>query len=170
MTSVTDNDINEFMNHFVRVRIPELIRVAQRSTCHRSKCGAIIITPFKGREFGQIIGEGFNSMPCNETGPCFKDELDPTFKSDRTCCVHAEQRAIMDALQGRYRNMIKGSLLYFLRLDMNDTPVRSGEPYCSICSKMALDVGISHFFLWRQSGWMCYDTKSYNELTFKYKS
>lgn len=41
--------------------------------------------------------------------------------------------------------MLEGSILFFIRLDENDNPKRSGEPYCTICSKSALDVGISKF-------------------------
>lgn len=137
--------------------------VAPKSTCKRSKCGSIIV--FDGLV---IIGEGYNSKPCNEVGECFKDTLAPTFKSDKTCCIHAEQRAIMDALQGGFREYIKGSTLFFIRLDENNNPKYSGDPYCSICSKMALDVGISNFVLFKKEGWTSYDTKEYNEITFQY--
>lgn len=141
----------------------QLIDIAQRATCKRSKCGSIIVTGDMG-----IIGAGYNSMPCNEVAECFKDNLAPTFKSDRTCCIHAEQRAIMDAMKGRWRDQLKGSTLYFIRLDENDKPTHAGKPYCSICSKMALDTGISKFVLWHEQGWTSYDTKEYNELTFQY--
>ena len=140
-----------------------LIKVAKMATCKRSKCGSIIVAN------GIILGEGFNSMPCDGTGECFKDNLAPTFKSDRSCCVHAEQRAIMNALKNKWRDQIKGSTLFFIRLDENDNPKHSGAPYCSICSKMALDVGISNFVLWHKEGWTSYNTKEYNEQTFQYK-
>jgi len=142
-----------------------LIGIAEKATCKRSKCGSIIFDPFNK----QVIGEGFNSMPCHETGECFKDNLSPTFKSDKTCCIHAEQRAIMNALKN-HPEKIKGSILLFIRLDENNQPKRSGKPYCSICSKMALDVGLSEFALWHEEGWTFYGTKEYNELTFKYSN
>jgi len=115
----------------------------------------------------KIIGEGYNSKPCNEIGKCTKDEVSPLFKSDRTCCVHAEQRAIMDALE-RNPDQLPGSTIYYLRLDNNNIPTFSGEPYCTICSKMALDVGISKFVLYLKQGWTDYDTKYYNDLSFNY--
>lgn len=118
-----------------------LINVAKQATCKRSKCGAIIV-----HNSELVIGKGFNSMPLNVVCDCFKEKLAPTFKSDRTCCVHAEQRAIMDALKN-HSDKIVGSILYFIRLDDNDQPKHSGKPYCSICSKLALDVGISKFVL-----------------------
>lgn len=140
-----------------------LVKVAQMSKCRRSKCGSIIVADNK-----LIIGEGYNSMPCNLDGDCFKDSLSDTFKSDKTCCVHAEQRAIMDALS-KFPNKIIGSTLYFIRLDDDGNPKHSGSPYCSICSKMALDSGISNFVLWHKEGWTSYDTKEYNDITFQYK-
>ncbi len=141
-----------------------LVELAKKSTCHRSKCASIVVV---GHQV--IIGAGYNSMPCNATGECFKESLSPTFKSDKTCCVHAEQRAIIDCLKGNLAYLLtKGSSLFFIRLDENLEPKHSGKPYCSICSKMALDVGISKFVLWHHQGWTAYDTKEYNDLTFKY--
>lgn len=139
-----------------------LVDTAKKSTCHRSKCGSIIIS-----NKGELIGVGYNSMPCNENAACFKDSLAPGFKSDKTCCVHAEQRAIMYALANNPED-IKGSLLLFIRLDENDEPKRSGEPYCTICSKMALDAGIARFALWHKEGWTAYETNYYNKLSFEY--
>lgn len=136
---------------------------AIKSTCKRSKCGSIIFRSGMG-----IIGTGYNSMPCDVNGECFKDNLDPTFKSDKTCCIHAEQRAIMDAIRVN-PYAIKGSRLYFIRLDENDQPKKSGKPYCTICSKMALDCGVSEFVLWHKEGITVYNTKEYNELSFQYK-
>lgn len=146
--------------------INELISVAKKSTCKRSKCGSVIVTnPISGF----VIGRGYNSMPCDITGDCFKDKLAPTFKSDRTCCVHAEQRAILNAYQTGFGSSLPGSTLIFIRLDENGKPKHSGAPYCSICSKMVLDVGIAYFVLWHKEGWTAYDAFEYNELTFKYK-
>lgn len=139
-----------------------LVKTAKQATCKRSKCGSIIIT-----KDGDIVGFGYNSMPCNDIGECKKDGLPADFKSDKTCCIHAEQRAIITALKQGYD--LIGSTLYFIRLDENDKPKMSGEPYCTICSKMALDVGIDRFVLWKKEGWTSYETKYYNELSFQYK-
>jgi deoxycytidylate deaminase len=137
-----------------------LIQIAKNSTCHRSKCGSIIVSNNK------IIGQGYNSQPCNFDGKCFKDELDLNFKSDKTCCIHAEQRAIVDALKNSPNDILDSSL-YFIRLDENNMPKPSGDPYCTICSKMSLDVGIKWFNLWHKDGWVAYDTNYYNMLSFK---
>lgn len=142
--------------------VRNLVFIAKQAKCKRSKCGSMIVAD----DF-QIIGYGYNSMPCDVSGECFKDNLDPTFKSDKTCCIHAEQRAIMDALKHQSEK-INESTLFFIRLDENEQPKHSGKPYCSICSKMALDAGIKNFVLWHKEGWTSYDTKEYNDLTFKY--
>ena len=142
--------------------VRQLIEQAKFALCHRSKCGSLIVV---NNAF--VIGRGFNAMPNLKQTACFKDSLPANFKSDKTCCIHAEQNAIMDALTNRERS-IKGSTLYFIRLDENDQPKHSGQPYCTICSKLALEVGISKFVLWHKEGWTAYDTKYYNELSFQY--
>jgi hypothetical protein len=60
------------------------------------------------------------------------------------------------------------SRLYFIRIDNDGKPTHAGKPYCTICSKMALDAGISEFVL-RDETWVCvYDTDEYNTLSFNY--
>ncbi|MBS3127080.1 hypothetical protein J4228_02860 [Candidatus Woesearchaeota archaeon] len=136
--------------------------VALHSTCFRSRCGTVIVKD------NTIIGEGFNSPPQNEClESCLKDTLPASFKSDKTCCVHAEQRAIMDALR-RNSAKIERSQLYFIRLDEQGEKQYAGDPYCTICSKMALDVRIGEFVLWHEQGICVYDTKEYNARSFRF--
>ena len=66
-----------------------------------------------------------------------------------------------------YTNEIIGSRLYFIRLDPTGNKIKAGEPYCTICSKMALDVGIAEFALWHKGGICVYNTEEYNLLSFK---
>lgn len=121
---------------FVETCYSRAVEVAKKATCGRSKCGSVIVRD------GKIIGEGFNSpalsLESRRRCACAKSDLHPKV-TDKTCCVHAEQRAIMDAL-AKNPEKIKGSTLYFIRLDDEGFPKRSGEPYCTICSKMSLDV------------------------------
>jgi len=138
------------------------IEEALKSTCLRSKCGSIITS-----SNGLIVGKGFNSPPLNKyIEICNKDNLSEKFKSDKTCCMHAEQRAIIDALQNSYS--LLGSCLYFIRLDQDNNPLKAGDPYCTICSKMALDVQISYFCLWNGSLFIKYNTIEYNKKSFNY--
>ena len=138
---------------------------ATGSTCLRAKCGSVIAKD------GEIIGRGFNSPPggleSQRRCSCSKDEVHKKV-TDKTCCMHAEQRAIMNALQHN-PNKLRDSRLYFARIDEMGKITAAGEPYCTICSKMALDVDISEFVLLKREGICVYNTEEYNELSFSYK-
>lgn len=140
--------------------------IAEVSTCLRSKCGSIIVKDNK------IIGQGFNSPPQNNETQrrCLGDKKLIHHKvTDKTCCVHAEQRAIINALKNN-SNKLQGATLYFIRLNNNDELSFAGKPYCTICSKMALDTGIKYFILYHSEGVCVYNTVEYNDLSFQYTS
>jgi deoxycytidylate deaminase len=143
--------------------------IAKNSTCERSKCGSIIV------QANEVIGIGFNNPPGDLVSQkrclCSKDNYDKKV-TDKTCCIHAEQRAMISALKA-YPDKVVGSSLYFVRIK-EGIPVPSGNPYCTICSKMALDLGIKEFILWqsivgKDIGVYVYDTEEYNDLSYKYK-
>ena len=143
--------------------IEDAATAAAYASCFRSKCGSVIV------KNDQIIGKGYNAPPLDvKLEYCLKDYLPSNFKSDKTCCMHAEQRAIMDALQ-HHPDKLPGSRLYFIRLDEQGQKKKSGDPYCTICSKFSLDAGIGEFVLWREEGICVYDTVEYNELSFKFR-
>lgn len=138
--------------------------VAFNSSCARSKCGSVIVKD------GLIIGSGFNSPAGNLENQrrCSFNKKDYHEKvTDKTCCIHAEQRAIINALANNSGKLV-GSTLYFIRLDSNGVISRAGEPYCTICSKFALDVGIKYFVLFKEEGVCVYDTEEYNLISFNY--
>jgi deoxycytidylate deaminase len=139
--------------------------IAKFSTCLRAKCGSIIVKD------NTIIGTGFNSPPGNLENQrrckCSKDDYDKKV-TDKTCCVHAEQRAILNALAKNSQRIIDSSL-YFTRIDEWENLKVSGEPYCTICSKMALDIGISEFILFNKQGVCAYNTGEYNTLSFNFR-
>lgn len=138
--------------------------VAIGSSCGRSKCGSIIVNG------GKVIGKGFNSPPndSEDQRRCGKEKSELNAKvTDKTCCVHAEQRAIMDALKTN-PDKLEGSRLYFIRLGDDGEISFAGKPYCTICSKMALDSGISEFVLYHKEGIAVYDTEEYNLISFEY--
>ena len=143
--------------------IDKAVEVAKMATCERAKCGSIIV------KTNTIIGKGFNSPPGNLESQrkcsCSKDSYDKKV-TDKTCCVHAEQRAIIDSLK-RHNSGLKGSRMYFIRME-NNKPVNAKEPYCTHCSKLALDVGISEFVLLKDEGVCVYDTEEYNLLSFNF--
>lgn len=140
-------------------------KIALNSSCQRAKCGSLILKDNK------IISEGFNSPPADKKSQSrcmFDKDLLHKRVTDKTCCVHAEQRAIMSALKNNSEKLAS-SRLYFARLDKEGNLQRSGEPYCTICSKMALDAGISEFVLFKKEGVCVYDTEEYNNISFKYQ-
>lgn len=144
-------------------------RVAKGSLCldENAKCGAVIVAN------NVIIGEGYNAPPLDDVSKrrCLNDRTlcdrskKPRF--DLTCCVHAEWRAIMDAQKNNPAEL-KGAALYFVRVDDAGNIRYSGEPFCTVCSRLALDAGIAKFGLWHKDGVMLYDTDDYNERSYAY--
>jgi deoxycytidylate deaminase len=85
---------------------------ATHALCLRAKCGTIIVKD------GEVIGEGYNAPPLdNEVfRTCLNEyDLPKNYRYDRTCCMHAEWRAILDAKE-RNAEKLKGSVLYFMRV------------------------------------------------------
>lgn len=144
--------------------LQEAIAVARQASCLRSKCGSIIVKD------GRIIGTGFNSPAGQRESErrCTADKTAYDSKvTDKTCCMHAEERAIMDALR-RHPDQLVGSTLYFIRLDEENNPQYAGAPYCTLCSKLALDAGIALFVLWHETGMTAYPTDEYNRLSYEF--
>ena len=147
------------------VFMQQAAEIAQKASCERSKCWCIIVKD------GEIIGQGFNSPPqhLESQRRCHCDKAQYHRKvTDKTCCIHAEQRAILDALKSA-SDQLPGSDLYFIRLDQEGKITKAGEPYCTICSKMALEVGIKNFHLWHTEGIIAYNTEEYNILSYQYQ-
>ena len=147
--------------------INECKDIALSATCKRSKCGSLVV------KNGEIIGRGFNSPANNLESQrrCTvdKDSYDKKV-TNKTCCIHAEQRAIMDALKNN-PDKISGSRIYFIRLDKNNGGLSfAGKPYCTICSSMTLESGISEFVLYQEDGIEVYGAEEYNTLSYQYKS
>lgn len=138
--------------------------LAYNSKCLKHRCGSVIVS-----STGIVMGEGYNAPPLDKIVlECINEKLPKEFKGERHCCIHAEQRAIMDGLI-RTGGILDGSSLYFTRIDENGKILFSGKPYCTICSKMSLDAKISKFVLWHKEGICEYDTDEYNRLSFAYK-
>lgn len=140
-------------------------QLAKKSTCLRHKCGCVVVN------FCRVIGEGYNTPSGNLENQrrCNIDKSTYDKKvTDKTCCVHAEQRAIIDALK-KNSKLVEGSRLYFMRIDKDGNLTKAGNPYCTICSKLALDVGIKEFVLWHEKGICVYNTEEYNKLSYEYK-
>ena len=136
---------------------------ARKALCLRDKCGAVIVMD------GEVIGRGYNAPPNDNINhrQCNLDyRTSSKPKSDRTCCMHAEWRAIIDAIKNT--KDISSSSLYFARVDNEGNMLKSGEPYCTVCSRLALDTGIKYFGLWHESGIKMYNTEEYDDLSYNF--
>ncbi len=145
--------------------LKEAAKEALHSTCQRARCGVVIVHNYT------IIGRGCNSPPGNleEQRRCLEDKANLHPKvTDKTCCVHAEQRGIYDAALNK-PNKLPMSDLYFARLDKFGRIEICGPPYCTHCSKLTLDVEISRFILPQKEGICAYSAREYNLISFQFK-
>src|SRR3989344_7142318 len=85
----------------------EAAEMAKKALCLRAKCGTVIVKD------NEIIGKGYNAPPLDkeENRTCDKEYGVGKPKYDRTCCIHAEWRAILDASKTNPDKLI-GSKLY----------------------------------------------------------
>lgn len=142
----------------------EAQKVAKLATCNRAHCGAVIVS-----QDGRIIGKGYNAPPKGDEWQRMCDvELDQSLKqnNDKTCCVHAEWNAIIDALK-HHAAKIEGSTLYFMRIDDEGEFTEAGKPYCTVCSRLALESGIAVFGLWNDGPEMI-ETGRYNQRSYEF--
>ena len=138
--------------------------VAATALCLKSKCGTVIVKDT------EIIGQGYNAPPLDDPKQrmCLEEYSFPGKPNyDRTCCMHAEWRALFDAVE-RNPEKVRGSKLFFTRVDGEGNIKKSGEPYCTTCSRIALDVGIAEFVLWQEQGIAVYTTDEYNARSYAY--
>jgi len=150
-----------------RYYMDKAINVAGYATCLKRKCGAVIVS----EEI--IIGEGFNSPAQNSelNRVCMEDKKSLDNKvTDKTCCAHAEIRALEDALDKYNKLKLKRAVLFFASVDENGEKIFSGKPYCTICSKSALDKGLKGWVLEHEEGLYFYGAKEYHDLSRNYKS
>lgn len=139
-------------------------QIAKQATCNRAHCGAVIVS--KGN---RIIGRGYNAPPLGDEAQRMCDvDLDQSIKknNDKTCCVHAEWNAILDALKN-HADEVVGSTLYFMRVDKDGEFTEAGQPYCTVCSRLALESGIAEFGLWNDGPEMI-PTNEYNNRSYVY--
>lgn len=144
--------------------LEEAQREARKSTCKSRKCGAVIVRNH------MVVGRGFNSPPKDLESQrrcgANKGSLDSKV-TDATCCIHAERRAVSSAIKKR-STTANGSTMYFTSVDDDGKRIHSGKPYCTDCSKMALDEGVSEWVLEHSWGTILYGAEEYNELSYNY--
>ena len=145
--------------HFIQAQ-----QVAQLASCNRAKCGSIIVSAD-----GQVIGRGYNAPPLGDESQRMCDTpLNKELKqnNDKTCCVHAEWNAILDALK-HHADKVPRSTLYFMRVNDAGECTEAGQPYCTVCSRLALESGVSTFGLWNGGPEMI-PTDVYNKRSYAF--
>ena len=139
--------------------------VATRSLCRRALCGAIIV------KAGELLAEGFNSPPQNkdEYRTCLNEyDIPAGFRHDRTCCIHAEQRAIENALKAG--KDLTGARIYFVAVDRTGKKIMTTDLKCTICSRAVLNAGIIEFAFYTAQGVVVYSPAEVNALSYEYKT
>lgn len=142
--------------------INEAAEIAKKALCLRAKCGVVIVKD------GKVVGKGYNAPPLDEprNQTCLNEyQLPQKFKYDKTCCMHAEWRAIIDVLKNNPEK-VEGSTLYFTRI--NEDVKQWGRPFCTVCSRMILDVGIKKVVLPQEKGLCLYEADEYNSASYQY--
>lgn len=139
---------------------------AEKATCLRAQCGSVVVS-----KSGVILGQGYNAPPFgDETQRQCEAELDLTRKPkyDKTCCVHAEWNAVIDALANTQKGELEGARLYFMRVDEQGNFTDAGKPYCTTCSRFTMQAGVSEFALWNDGGADVYTLPEYNQVSYDY--
>lgn len=137
---------------------------AKQATCNRAHCGSVIV------KNNVIIGKGSNGPALgDETARVCEADLDHSIKQkyDTTCCVHAEWRAIIDTCRQNGLE-VEGSRLYFMRIDEAGRFTDAGDPYCTTCSRLTMESGVSEFALWNADGADIYSASEYNQMSYTY--
>lgn len=138
-------------------------RVAGEATCMRAKYGSVIV------KSDVIIGSGYNSPALDDEGQrlCEAD-MNTTIKPkyDKTCCIHAEWRAVLDACKTN-ADKLAGAVLYFMRIDDKGRFTDAGEPFCTVCSRLTMEAGVAEFALYNNGGADIYPLDEYNAKSYE---
>jgi deoxycytidylate deaminase len=128
---------------------------AAKSRCSRAQCGAVIVAD------DRIISYGFNSPPKNNPRHATCDRTVPSSKKPKS-------DRIIEARVSGYP--LSDAILFFVRIDENGQIKRSGRPYCTVCSRLALDNDIGYWALYHEDGIRIYNSVDYNRESILYDS
>jgi hypothetical protein len=152
--------------------IDAAIAAARRSPCAKSKRGVVIYRH-------GIVGVGFNGQPSGECG----GSGGVCWPVCHKVCVHAEMRAIREALQrpGCHTSLPDlhepghrphallhdpGYRLVHVKV-IDGALVASGGPSCWQCSREILDVGLAGVWLFHFEGWRFYPADEFHAETLR---
>ncbi len=139
---------------------------ANQSTCLRAHCGSVIVS-----QQDEIIAKGSNcpagGQESNRTCLIDRPGGSPKPKYDTTCCVHAEWQAILRAALD-HSDKLGGSRLFFMRVDADGQMTKTGDPLCTVCSRLAMESGIKEFIMWHQEGVRIYPLAEFDRLSYAF--
>lgn len=131
--------------------IDRAINIARDGPCAKSKRGVAI---WQGRQWA--IGANQPSM-----GGC--DGSEACRAACPRICIHAEQQAILAALQSF---ALAGAELLHVKV-VDGVLVPSGPPSCVECSKLILRTGIDKVWLFHETGWRAYSPNRFHQQTLQ---
>ena len=148
--------------------LAEAVKASRNSVCLKRPRGVVIVKDNK------VVGKGWNA-PADEhvCEECLRSKMKPkvfaTFNTEPCYAVHAEQRAILNALKSGSSNL-NCAKMYFVRTDDDGKymPCDDG-PSCTICSKLILESGIESFIYETfEDGITELTAKEFNDLSMQY--
>lgn len=145
----------------------EAAEEAKKATCLRAKCGSVIVAAS-----GLVIGRGYNAPPLGDESQRYCEDIFDLAKKpkyDKTCCIHAEWNAVIDACKTAPEKLA-GATLYFMRVDDEGNFTDADEPYCTTCSRFTMQAGVGEFALWNDSGADIYALPEYNQISYEHYS
>lgn len=144
------------LTHFLQLQAE-----AEQAQCRRAKCASSVVD-----RHNRVLSVGLN-RPAGKISYCNTQfDVSRKPKYDTTCCVHAEWNAIFEAL--KVQPDLRGSTLYFMRINSSGEMTDAGEPYCTACSRLTLASGISQFALYNQGFAHVYTTEEYDQISYDY--
>lgn len=127
-----------------------LVKLAGASGCMKSKRAVVLIAVDGGHHFGvnrPAVGECDGSETCRRDCP--------------RICIHAEQEAVINAGQHA-----RAASVFHLKV-VNGAPAASGDPSCVECSKLMLEAGVDHVWLYQADGWRRWSAADFHLATLR---
>lgn len=154
----------------------EAAAVALKSPCQKSQRGAVVVKD------DRLLGKAYNGPPSGQTcNPCLRANIRDNTRFELCHGVHAEERAVRNALAATGAEGVKGARLYYVKT--KDGEIRpSGGIACKQCSGIILDSGIAEVVMWQADAhqgmksaeiiqtahFVVYSARKFDELALEY--
>ncbi|MDO8507701.1 MAG: deaminase [bacterium] len=130
---------------------------SKKSICSVSKVGVVLVKD------GKVIGEANNGPSRKACNPCLMELLDRGVKTELCFAMHAEERAVLDALEKG--NDIEGATIYSAKVVGGEMiPYKNG--FCAACARVFLEAGLDKVVIPKEDGLTQYDPEEYYDVSF----